>query len=129
MENQHPTVRLHIWLETDSGMFFGTGRAMLLEGIDRHGSLKKAAAEMGMSYRAAWGKIKQSEKLLGVQLVEKAGNKREGYRLTGYGKMLKEKFTIWFEAVEKEALSKANEIFPWPAQSYQPRPPDEASSL
>jgi molybdate transport system regulatory protein len=119
MDSQHPVVRLHIWLETEGGMFFGSGRAKLLEGIERHGSLQKAAKELGMSYRAAWGKIKQTEKVLGFQLVEKAGNYRDGYRLTEFGRMLKDKFTLWFDEVEKVALAKANEIFPWPARGYR----------
>ena len=119
MPEQIPRVRLHMWLDTDGGVFFGSGRAMLLEGIERHGSLTKAAAEMGMSYRAAWGKIKETEKILGFQLIEKSGSNRDGYRLTPFGQMLKEKFMLWFESVEADALRRAREIFPWSARSYR----------
>ncbi len=43
---------------------------MLLESVDRLGSLNAAAKELGMSYRAAWGKIKATEKALGLKLLE-----------------------------------------------------------
>ncbi|HDQ41371.1 MAG TPA: LysR family transcriptional regulator [Desulfonatronum sp.] len=100
-------------------MIFGIGKAQLLAGIERHGSLNKAAQEMGMSYRAAWGKIKQAEHALGLQLVEKSGNCRDGCHLTDAGRMYKELFIRWFTAVEKAALSKAEELFPWPLRGYQ----------
>jgi molybdate transport system regulatory protein len=108
-----PVVRLRLWLETDDGMFFGTGRGMLLEAVDRHGSLKKAAEQLGMSYRAAWGKMRQTEKVLGVQLIESAGSRKGGQRLTPAGRLLMEKFGQWFDAVERAAVDKARELFPW----------------
>ncbi len=58
-----------IWLEEKGGVAFAEGRRMLLEAIDRLGSLNAAAKELGMSYRAAWGKIKATEKALGVKLL------------------------------------------------------------
>ena len=30
-----PTMRLHLWLETEDGLFFGFGRTQLLEKIDQ----------------------------------------------------------------------------------------------
>jgi len=50
----HPTIRLRLWLENQGELFFGIGRAQLLFNIQSHGSIKKAAQSMGMSYRAAW---------------------------------------------------------------------------
>jgi molybdate transport system regulatory protein len=113
-----PTVRLHLWLDTDDGLFFGTGRALLLERIEKHGSLKKAAEELGMSYRAAWGKIKQSEKILGFELITR-NSRRGGYELTDFGRLVRDRFMAWFNAVEKAALAKAAEIFPWDVQGYR----------
>ncbi len=117
MDKSPPTVRLHLWLETPQGVFFGSGRAQLLERIDHFGSLKKAAEDMGMSYRAAWGKIRQSEKILGVRLVEQSGPARN-YSLSDAGRLLKDKFTLWYDAVEREALRQAEELFPWKPQPY-----------
>ncbi len=118
-EQHEPTVRLHLWLESGGEMFFGSGRALLLVKIEEHGSLKKAAADMGMSYRAAWGKIKRTEKVLGFKLIEQHGCKKEGHRLTERGQCLMQKYLLWFAEVERLALKKAAEIFPWPVKGYE----------
>jgi len=109
----HPTIRLHLWLENEGEMFFGIGRAQLLFNVQQQGSIKKAAACMGMSYRAAWGKIQQSEQALGVKLVESRGSKRDGVRLTPAGEDLADMFLAWFTVVERCALSSAASIFPF----------------
>ena len=125
-----PVVRLRLWLETEDGMFFGTGRGMLLEAVDRFGSLKKAAEHLGMSYRAAWGKIRKTEKVLGVQLIEQIGSRRGGHTLTPGGRLLMEKFGEWYAAVEATAVGKARELFPWDCMSFKeartPREEDES---
>jgi len=117
-----PTIRLHIWLENQGELFFGIGRAQLLFNIQQHGSIKKAAASMGMSYRAAWGKIHQSEQALGVKLVEGRGAKREGVRLTPEGEELADLFLAWFTTVERCALNSASTIFPFQVAGF--RQPD-----
>ena len=115
-----PTMRLHLWLETEDGLFFGSGRTQLLEKIAEYGSLKRAAEELGMSYRAAWGKIMKTEEVLGFKVIERAGaSNKAGYQLTESGKMLLNKFKLWFDLVEKNALTKAAEIFPWPIAGFQ----------
>jgi molybdate transport system regulatory protein len=124
-DRQGPTIRLHLWLETDEGVFFGAGRALLLAKIEEHGSLKKAAEDLGMSYRAAWGKIRATEKVLGFRLIAQNGCKKGGLRLTEHGLLFKKKFSLWFQEVEKEALRKAREIFPWPVKSYEEKPPSK----
>ncbi|HHT9106902.1 MAG TPA: winged helix-turn-helix domain-containing protein, partial [Candidatus Wujingus californicus] len=50
-----------IWLEENGGVAFSEGRKMLFDAIARRGSLNAAAKELGMSYRAAWGKVKATE--------------------------------------------------------------------
>lgn len=115
---RRPIVRLHIWLENQGELFFGIGRAQLLFNIQSYGSIKKAAQSMGMSYRAAWGKIQQSEQALGVKLVEQRGAKREGVRLTREGEELADMFLAWFTAVECCALSQANSIFPFQVAGF-----------
>lgn len=113
-----PTIRLHLWLETPDGIFFGAGRALLLAKIEECGSLSKAAVALGMSYRAAWGKIRNTEKVLGVKLIVQNGSKKEGHRLTEYGRMFKEKYFLWFRETERWAIVKAKEIFPCPVRSF-----------
>ncbi len=108
-----PEIRVHAWLETREGLLFGVGRAELLDKIEELGSLRKAAEEMCMSYRAAWGKIKKTEEVLGFKLIEKERGNKIGFRLTEAGKALKSNYRDWYRAVETEALRKARELFPW----------------
>lgn len=71
-------VKFKVWLEKNGGVAFAEGRRMLLEAVDRLGSLNAAAKELGMSYRAAWGKIKATEKALGIKLLEVATGGKGG---------------------------------------------------
>jgi molybdate transport system regulatory protein len=57
-----------IWLEND-GKTFGPGPARLLRGVAQTGSLRKAAAELGMSYNKAWGNLRAMEERLGFSLL------------------------------------------------------------
>jgi molybdate transport system regulatory protein len=116
---KRPTVRLHLWLETDEGVVFGIGRAMLLMKVGQYGSLKEAAADLGMSYRAAWGKIRKTEEILGAPLIVRNANKRKGYDLTDYGRLLTEKFMAWFHEIEDAALEKAGEAFEWRVKPFE----------
>jgi len=47
--------RLKVWVVFSDRVKFGDGRAELLRLVDELGSLKKAVARSGMSYRSAWG--------------------------------------------------------------------------
>ena len=47
-----------------------------------------------MSYRAAWGKIKKTEKVIGVKLIKKGGN-RFGYHLAQRKVKLMNQFDQW----------------------------------
>lgn len=116
---ERPTVRMHLWLESGESVYFGMGRVMLLDRIEEYGSLRKAAESLGMSYRAAWGKLRATEEALGVELVETMGTKRGGYRLTPTGRTLRDKFMAWFTAVEQAAVDQARLIFTEDIQSYE----------
>jgi molybdate transport system regulatory protein len=107
-----PVVRLHLWLETQKGIFFGLGRMMLLKKIHEGQSLRSAAKFLGMSYRAAWGKIKNTEKVLGIALIERKAGRRAGYRLTEDGLTLMACFNDWFKDVERYALRRARKLLP-----------------
>lgn len=120
-ETQHAVIRLHLWMEGGGGTLFGMGRLQLLERIEASGSIKAAAEELGMSYRAAWGKLKASEEALGVSLVEKIGGNKSGCRLTQEGQQLAESFRAWFASVERHAVAQANLVFPFLCESFQER--------
>ena len=113
MEDNNP-VRLGIklWVESDAGALIGPGRLALLEGIRRLGSLNKAAAELRMSYRKAWGRLKDAEERLGSPLVANAGG-RKGYELTELGNSLVDEYLAWRAEVETYALERARKHFPW----------------
>ena len=80
-------LKIKWWLEKDGGLVLGKGRCMLLEAIDREGSLRGAARICSISYRAAWGKLRASEARLGEPLVETRSGRR-GMKLTERGRHL-----------------------------------------
>jgi molybdate transport system regulatory protein len=59
-----------VWLEAGGSYAFGLGISEILRAVDRAGSIKRAAAELGKSYRHVWGRVKQAEGALGRPLVE-----------------------------------------------------------
>ena len=88
-------VKLKVWLEADDGSpVMGEGTARLLQLVDEHGSLNRAAQEMRMSYRAAWGLLQELEQRLGYPLLERqaGGSHGGGSRLTPKGRELLEAF-------------------------------------
>ncbi|MDN3512827.1 MAG: LysR family transcriptional regulator [Candidatus Brocadia sp.] len=101
-------VKFKVWFEENGGVAFAEGRRILLEAVDRLGSLNAAAKELGMSYRAAWGKIKATEKALGVKLLEvtTGGRGGGGATLTSEAKELISKYKKYTDRmtriVEKE---------------------------
>ncbi len=113
-----PRVRLNLWLDTEEGMLFGLGRAQLLEQIEKQGSLNKAAKELGMSYRAAWGRLKNTEEVLGDSLVLKTRG-RKGCSLTPLGERVLEDYRQWVQEVENFAVMTARKSFPWKITSFE----------
>ncbi|TVM17625.1 ModE family transcriptional regulator [Oceanidesulfovibrio indonesiensis] len=119
LSGKKPTLRLNIWIEEDGELLFGSGRAQLLINIREYGSLKKASEVMGISYRAAWGKLKKTEEILGEPLVEKYGGNRAGYSLSPLGERLMASYAQWFEEVERFAVERAGELLPWNLKMYE----------
>ena len=62
--------RVKVWLEVDGRYGFGFGIAEILQAVERAGSIKQAASDLGKSYRYVWSRIKEAEKTLGASLVE-----------------------------------------------------------
>ena len=61
--------RHKLWVEQDGRLVMSDYRVRLLELVAETGSLARAAESMGLSYRRAWGKVKELEANLGLQLV------------------------------------------------------------
>lgn len=78
-KKQKYKIKSRIWITTEEGTFLGSGRITLLQEIDKHGSISKAAKAMKMSYKKAWELVSsmnnQSENLL---VTPKTGGKNGG---------------------------------------------------
>ena len=81
----HLVGRIH--LDTDEGALLMGQRVQLLEAIDRHGSIQKAAKELGLSYKAAWDAVNSMNNLCDKPLVrrEVGGRRGGGSHLTEHG--------------------------------------------
>ncbi len=71
-------VKYRFWFESPAGYVFGPGSYQILKEIEKTGSLRKAASNLGMSYRHAWGLIKEIEENLGVKIITSHRGGREG---------------------------------------------------
>ncbi|MEO8300294.1 MAG: LysR family transcriptional regulator [Rhizomicrobium sp.] len=73
-----------------SGSALGLGMTQLLEQVAEHGSIRRAAAAMGMSYRKAWLLIQEMQKAFDGPLVraEVGGVAGGGTQLTELGTAL-----------------------------------------
>jgi len=80
-------VKAKFWLTIGPRTLFGDGKADLLEAVDRLGSLRSAAQSMGMSYRHAWGWLRELDKAAGFAFLEHTGTgPRTNLRLTDNGR-------------------------------------------
>ncbi len=79
-----------LWLEYDQQLAMSDYRLRLLQAIHDTGSLAAAAERMGLSYRRAWGKVRDLERNLDTTLVDSAagGPGGGGSRLTPEGQEL-----------------------------------------
>lgn len=104
-EDNRFIVRSKIWIEDSTGkVAFGLGRFRILEAIDRLGSMNLAAAELSMSYRSVWCRIRESEERIGRKLVVRHG---KGSTLTTFARDLLQQFSIMNKRLKEEA----DEIF------------------
>ena len=70
--------RLTIRIDFDDGSGLGPGKVQLLELVARTGSIRKAAAELGMSYRKAWLLLQALKETFGMPLVETTAGGKSG---------------------------------------------------
>jgi molybdate transport system regulatory protein len=85
------------------GTKLGDGRARLFELIDELGSIRKAVAQMGMSYRGAWGYIRELEAAAGFKfLTRKAGGGgMGGARLTKDARVFLARYRRFRDSLEE----------------------------
>ena len=58
-----------VWLSRPAGYLLGGPEARLLEAIERAGSIKEGAEAAAMSYRTAWARVREMERILGRPVV------------------------------------------------------------
>lgn len=87
-------LKLKMWLERDGRFIISDGRAKLLRWIKETGSLSKAAKEMGMSYRHAWGIVHRISQSAGGDVVSSTRGGKEGgvTSLTPFGEEILREF-------------------------------------
>ena len=88
----HSSVRI---LDDENNRLFGPGPYRLLKGIQKHGSLRAAAMDMGLAYSKAFRIIKQTEAFAGAPLItrEIGGKGGGGSRLSPLGEELIRRYT------------------------------------
>lgn len=96
--------RVKLWVENGGKLALSAYRVRLLRLIEETGSLAEAAARMDLSYRRAWGKVREIESNLGLKLVESeaGGAGGGGSRLTDGGRRLIEMFERFQAATERD---------------------------
>lgn len=78
----------HLRVTFSDDFYIGPGRADLLEGIERAGSIAAAGEAMGMSYKRAWSLVQALNAGFGAPLVEtsRGGSGQGGAHLTDVGR-------------------------------------------
>jgi molybdate transport system regulatory protein len=113
-------VRGTLWIECENERFFGPGRVELLQRIDETGSIRKAAADMGMSYKKAWAMVTALNRQVRRPLVvikvggEKGGGSvitEEARELISYHSLLRQRFLTFLEK-ETNDLTTAGDLVP-----------------
>ncbi len=106
-------LRVKIWVTANNQPIIGEGGARLMQLVKKYGSISRAAEEMAMSYRTAWGRLKEIEKRLGKPVViSKAGGGEGGRsRLTSNGIWLLEQYLELDKRINKSAQNIFEELF------------------
>ncbi|MCK5151483.1 MAG: LysR family transcriptional regulator [Candidatus Thorarchaeota archaeon] len=95
LPNLNPYFKL--WLEHQGVYVFGPGAFALMTSIHKTGSITKAAKELKMSYRYAWGVIRKIEKKLDAKLLDSFKGGKEGgggATVTEYGLSLMKLYSL-----------------------------------
>lgn len=102
-KNARPAPELRIRIVFDGAGMIGPGKADLLDGIARTGSIAAAGRDMGMSYKRAWELVGTLNAMFARPLVERTrgGQGGGGAALTPEGQ---EVLTL-FRSFEKQAAA------------------------
>lgn len=103
-----------IFRDENGDKFFGEGPCHLLRGIEQTGSLRLAAANMGMAYTKALRLLKNAEAALGYALTDRTvgGASGGGSRLTERGRAFLERYEAYRDACIRANRRLYDEFFP-----------------
>jgi molybdate transport system regulatory protein len=106
-------VRSKLWLEVGGKAVLGDWRAALLGGVERTGSLTRAAEELKVPYRTAWQRLRESEEHLGLRLVASESGGADGGRsnLTPAAKDLLRRYQEFSQGLEELVNERFREAF------------------
>jgi molybdate transport system regulatory protein len=114
--------KLKAWVLFDGGTKFGEGRAELLRLVGEEGSLKRAVERMGMSYRAAWGYVRELEAAAGFHFLERSGTgPSSGTKLTDEGRAFLAAFEAFHRRLDEAAAAAFTAEFGALARPKKPR--------
>jgi molybdate transport system regulatory protein len=102
---------IKLQIDFPGGVRLGPGKVALLEAIDSAGSLSRAAAEIGMSYRRAWLFMQQINQAFDQAAVSTPEHGHGGgpAKLTDFGRELIRQY----RSIEKKAITSGGEILAW----------------
>jgi molybdate transport system regulatory protein len=98
------TPQLKLWVESEGRLVMSDYRLRLLTLVSETGSLAQAAQRLNLSYRRAWGKVKELEQNLGAPLVasEVGGAGGGQTTLTPYGNALVKAYASFQQRMSEE---------------------------
>ena len=104
-----PNLRVSVELGEEKSLS-GTHLFSILDNIMLYGSISRAAAITGLSYRYSWGLIRDAEETMGIKLVEKkvGGSTGGGTFLTSEGKNLLANYKGFKNEVDSQLQSFLN---------------------
>lgn len=111
--------KLRVWLVFLDRVKIGAGRAELLEAIGELGSIKAAADRFGMSYRYAWGYLRDLEEAAGFRFIERhrGGGEAGGASLTPQGKEFLARYWEFHRRMDSAAEREYTRVFEKPRPS------------
>ncbi|MEK7448821.1 MAG: LysR family transcriptional regulator [Planctomycetota bacterium] len=110
--NRNLKPRSKIWIERNGQYAFGGGLAEILAAIQKTGSIKEAARRLNESYRYVWGRIRKTEKILGIKLVETVvgGAGKQRTKLTQPSLIILPFYQIFEKDIQKKVNQECKKI-------------------
>lgn len=106
-------VRSKVWIEWEGRPVMGEGRMLMLQAIERYGSIITASRETGISYRKMRGAIRDMETILSRPLVRafRGGEGGGGAELTSTAHELLGFFKKFSRTFQQDADARFQEHF------------------